>query len=224
MYSPHGLIRNLEVFFSSDHIELPGLESQMKMAPSTRNTEILKRETSAIHHGKKLAPPRKSAVLILFYPKKDSYYIAFIKRAPDNSVHSKQISFPGGKHENADTSIVATALREANEEIGINTNSVKILGQLSSLYIPPSNFDVYPFIGTTNNTPSFRINQEVDRLIEVKIETLINKKTRTTRSIDHNSGQSVIVPCFVIDNEIIWGATAMIVSELIDILNPDSKP
>ena len=135
-----------EIEASLAYNNLPGLLSQLKMAPVTRINELKMPSNN---------DTRKSAVLILFYPKNNQTTIALIKRSVDNSVHSGQISFPGGKVEKDDLSLAHTALREANEEIGINLVTVKIIGKLSKLYIPPSNFDVYPIIGITHKTPVF---------------------------------------------------------------------
>ncbi|MBC8321355.1 MAG: CoA pyrophosphatase [Bacteroidetes bacterium] len=190
--------------------KLPGLTSQLKMAPVSRLTFQTENPPYRI--------PQKSAVLILFYPKNNRTNLAMIKRATDNTIHSDQISFPGGKVEASDSSLIHTALREANEEVGLDPDSVMIIGQLSKLYIPPSNFDVYPIIGVTYVTPIFSINHEVDKLLEVDLETLINPKTRKHKTIKHRSGNEFNVPCYYIQEEIIWGATAMIVAELVDII------
>lgn len=193
---------------------LPGLLSQMKMAPVTRLNEL--KEVC-----KKSA--KKSAVLILFYPKNEEIHIAFIKRSLDNSVHSGQISFPGGKLEETDKSLIHCALRESNEEVGIIEESIEIVGMLSKLYIPPSNFDVFPVIGITYNTPDFKINGEVQKVLEISLDSLINPKNCITRNIKHRNGNLVDVPCFLIQGEIIWGATAMIISELIDVIKDSDQ-
>ena len=202
---------------------LPGLESQIKMAPITRLKEISRRFESSTENKELLKnnPPRKSAVLILFYPIDGKPHIAMIKRAADNSVHSRQVSFPGGKIEESDDSLIHTALREANEEVGINSIDVHIIGGLTKLYIPPSNFDVYPIVGFTDSRPEFITNEEVEHLIEVDFESLSNPQTRTKKTIPLVEGKEAEVPCYYIQNEIIWGATAMIISELLDIVGSE---
>ncbi len=194
---------------------LPGQSSHLRMAPITRLEEMKKVN---LHKGNSANNPRESAVLILLYPKNHSIYIAMIKRATDNTVHSGQISFPGGKVEDTDSSLMNTALREANEEVGIIPDSVEILGQLSKLYIPPSNFDVYPFVGVTEATPVFNINHEVERILEVDLNTLLNPASRTHKKIKHSNNKDIEVPCYYINGEIIWGATAMIISELVEVI------
>ncbi len=190
---------------------LPGARAQFTMAPASRKEE-LKRLS-----GKET--PRDSAVLILFYPHEDKTRTVFIKRPTDGSVHSGQVAFPGGRVEASDKSYTDTALREAWEEVNIIPSSVKVIGGLSKLHIPPSNFDVYPIVGYTSERPDFIGNDEVDRILELDVEELLNPRTRTSKIIRHRLGQMVEVPCYYIDGEIIWGATAMILGELIALLD-----
>jgi len=190
---------------------LPGIEAQLSMAPVTRQEEIKR-----MRKGKN---PRQSAVLVLFYPVGEEIKLVFIKRPVDESVHSGQIAFPGGRVEPEDKDYVETALREANEEVNVNPSDVKIIGALSKLHIPPSNFDVFPIIGFSIARPDFKGNYEVAKLVEVKVSDLINPLTKTTRTIQHRLGRLVDVPCYLVEGEIIWGATAMMVSELIELMN-----
>ena len=189
---------------------LPGLFSQLKMAPVTRLNELKSPSND---------DTRKSAVLILFYPRNNQTNLVLIKRAIDNSVHSGQISFPGGQVEESDLSLTHTAIREANEEIGVISESVKIIGRLSKLYIPPSNFDVYPIMGVSHNTPVFKSNNEVQKILEISLSALTNPDICTHKKIQHRTGNEFVVPCYYIKGEIIWGATAMIISELLDVLD-----
>ena len=232
------LIKNLELKLANN---LPGLSSQLKMAPRTRleemkakslqttnmKTSSLQTRTSdemkalslhTMNINTSSIQTRTSAVLILFYPKNDKPHLTLIKRAIDNTVHSGQISFPGGKVEKSDNSLIHTALREANEEVGIITDSVNIIGQLTKLYIPPSNFDVFPIIGATYETPKFTINHEVEKVLEVDIRELINPNNYTHKIIQHRNGNEIDVPCYFIQDEVVWGATAMIISELLDMI------
>lgn len=142
-----------------------------------------------------------------------------IVRATDNSVHSGQVSFPGGMAEKSDHSLIDTALREADEEIGIVPESIKIIGSLTKLYIPPSNFDVYPIVGVTLSTPIFNSNSEVHKILEIDLATLTLPETFTHKQIQHRSGNEFLVPCYYIQEEVIWGASAMIISELLDVIN-----
>lgn len=162
-----------------------------------------------------------SAVLIVFLNKNDSWHIVYIQRAIDGHAHSGQIGFPGGKQEKFDSNLRATALREAQEEIGIVSNAVEIIGQLSSLYIPVSNFNVYPFVAVASSTFNYRLQaSEVARVLEVSVSTLINEEIKTTFKLtaaDHRFIRSV--PAYQLEADaILWGATAMITAELEQIL------
>lgn len=201
-------ITKIEACLSANR--LPGLQSQMKMMPATRLEEMKSPPNNN---------PRKSAVLVLFYPKNNRAHLVMIVRATDNTVHSGQISFPGGKVEKTDRSLVHTALREANEEIGVIPGSIKIIGKLDKLYIPPSNFDVYPIVGVTYRVPDFKSNDEVQKILEIDFGTLIDRDTCTYKKIRYKAGNEFIVPCYYVQGEVIWGATAMIVSELLDVCN-----
>ena len=190
--------------------KLPGMDAHLKMAPITRLQEL----KNLCHTDE----PKKSAVLILFFNENGKTKLVFIRRPVDTSVHSGQIAFPGGKYEEGDKELVNTALRETWEEIGVDPKTINVIGPISKLYIPPSNFDVFPFVGYTKERPDFITNEEVDKLLEFDLDTLLNPDTFTTREIKTRFGKLVDVPCYYIDNNIIWGATAMIVSELIDII------
>ena len=198
--------------------KLPGLSAQMKMAPVTRLVETAKMRKLLKNGNINDGTHKKSAVLILFYPKNGLTHLVLMVRAKDEGVHSGQISFPGGKAEKFDESIYATALREANEEIGIDPSTIKIIGALTKLYIPPSNFDVYPIVGITYTTPAFKPNIEVDKLLEVELNTLVNPNCIGYSTVVHRTGNEFVVPCYNIDNHIVWGATAMMISELVEVV------
>jgi 8-oxo-dGTP pyrophosphatase MutT (NUDIX family) len=189
---------------------LPGLEAQLSMAPITRQEELSRM--------KRITNPKQSAVLVLFYPHHDETMLIFMKRPVDNTVHSGQVSFPGGRVEEIDRTFADTALREAQEEVNINPAEVTVIGSLSKLHIPPSNFDVYPIIGYTTQRPEFKGNYEVDKLLEVRLAKLMDPKTITTKTIQHRLGKLVDVPCYYVEGEIIWGATAMMLGELLTLV------
>ena len=155
---------------------------------------------------------------MLFYPVNDIPYTVLIKRAVDGGIHSNQISMPGGQYEKGDLTLQNTALRESNEEININRDKVEIIGSLSKVYIPPSNFDMFPFIGITNEIPHFKANEEVEKILQVDIKTILNPQTFQYKKIKYRTGKLIDVPCYFINNEIIWGATAMVISEFIDLI------
>ncbi len=186
---------------------LPGFDAHKEMMPESRKRamETIKNYDNA----------RKSSVLILLYHDKDKLKTVFILRPEYDGVHSSQVAFPGGKHELQDRTLVDTALREANEEVGININDVKVIGLLSELYIQPSNFLVQPVIGYVDYKPEFiKDNKEVAEIIEADIDELINPLNKSIKEIKLANNLKIDAPCYIINKKIIWGATAMIVSEL----------
>ncbi len=163
-------------------------------------------------------PERHSSVLLLLYPVRDIIHIVFMKRQHDGGPHSGQISFPGGGAEKEDQSPIHTALREAYEETGVKPDMVEVLGTLTPLHIPVSNNIVLPVVGYMPRKPVFTIDQaEVDYLIEAPLSLLLKSSTTKTKYIDFN-GNKITVPYFDIDNHHIWGATAMILSEFLEIV------
>ena len=189
---------------------LPGLAAQLQMA-STRLLEKLKSLNIPDH-------TNLAGVLVLMYPHAGDIMIVLIKRTNDGGVHSGQISFPGGRVENSDPDIIRTALRETFEETGIPAGLITPLGKLSELYIPPSNYKVTPVVGYMESEPIYHPDPaEVEKIIEVSLfellqEDIFKKKTINTRGVE------LEVPCFTIDEHVIWGATAMILSELIEVI------
>ena len=191
--------------------ELPGDLAHQKMMSYNRPLASEVKKNKAY---------RESAVLILFYPINEIPHVVFILRQSYDGVHSAQVGFPGGKKEETDRDLVQTALREANEELKILDKEVFIIGELSELYVPPSNFLISPFIGYTNTRPTFvKDEYEVAEIIEVPIHDILGNEYLTTTTISLPNGANLKVPCFQFNNRIVWGATAMIVQELIDLLD-----
>jgi 8-oxo-dGTP pyrophosphatase MutT (NUDIX family) len=191
---------------------LPGKELQMEMTSNRRLRELMELQHSdhAI----------KSSVLILLYPGKGNMQPSFVVtlRPTYEGVHSGQISLPGGRFETEDESLVQTALRETHEEIGINPADVLIIGQLTELYIPPSNYLVQPFVGFTSGSPVFiRHPKEVEQIIEIPAKQLLDENNLVLKEISIG-GVQFSAPSFVIDGTTIWGATAMILNEFKEIL------
>jgi len=195
------------------NIPLPAEVSHFKMVPPFRQ-ELLKKQKEAIKKAK------HAGVLSLFYPDEDmETKFVLILRKTYKGVHSAQVAFPGGKLEAKDASLRDTALRETFEEVGVPIDTVQIVRSISQVYIPPSNFYVHPFIGFTQNTPQFiKQDDEVEALIEIDLEhfldeqSLISKKVKTSYSIE------VEVPAFKLNDYVVWGATAMMLSEIKDLL------
>lgn len=185
---------------------LPGEKVQYRMAPEMRMPTA---------SGLK---PRLASVLILLYPSNNQLYTVFMKRPEYNGVHSGQIAFPGGKTEPSDPNRVYTALRESYEEIGIDMNSVHVIGELTPLNIPVSNIDVLPVIGFMNYKPEFNIDKnEVAYLLEISLEELLMPANTLVKESNIN-GLNIRIPYYKITpHEHVWGATAMILSEFLEI-------
>lgn len=193
------------------HKPLGGMESQFKMAPKLR----LKFDDEKIAERN----PRDSAVMALFYPDKEHNTRFLLTLRPNyNGAHSGQISFPGGKVEKEDKNLTETALRETFEETGIKQKDIVLYRQITKTYIPPSNFWVTPFIGYIDFTPTFTPNSEVDKFIEVKTDELLKDSNLKKTTLSTSYIKNMEVPCFSFNNHIVWGATAMILSEIKDLL------
>lgn len=191
---------------------LPGSEVQLKMSHAHRQMYSL--ETLKARQAK------ESAVLILLYEKNNEVHLVLTKRKEYNGAHSGQISLPGGKKEATDTSLAHTALRETHEEIGIAAQAIAVLGALSYLYIPVSHFVVFPYVAVCHTAPQFTIDTyEVAKIIEVPLRELLDEQNIKSKTINlPQSNTPIETPAFHIQNEVIWGATAMILSEFIAII------
>jgi len=192
--------------------QLPGLEAQLIMAPEFRKEEILKRDPNQ--------QPKKSAVLLLLNPFSDELSIILTKRSSSLKVHRGQVSFPGGRVDAEDENVTATALRETWEEIGIPSESIEIIGQLSNLFIPPTHFDVMPIIGVLKQKPNYKINpDEVASVVEVPISQLLDSEN-IKRKVFYTSTSGIdrSAPYYDVMGLEIWGATAMILSEFVELV------
>ena len=191
--------------------KLPGIEAQFKLAPKLRLNYNVKKI--------KANDPKIAAILALFYPNQNNEVTLLLtKRANYNGTHSGQISFPGGKVEQSDLNLKQTALRETFEEVGIIDEDIEVIREFTEVYIPPSNFLVTPFIGIIYNKPVFKVNSEVAKIIEVPFSKLIDETSIGSIKITNSYMKETSVPCFKIDDSIIWGATAMILSEIREVL------
>ena len=196
----------IAVFRQELNRPLPGTAIQMRMAPSLMRPANVP------------LPLRDSSVLLLLYPVDEKLFTVFIKRTEYGGPHSGQISFPGGKFEDGDPSLVETALRESNEEIGLSPDAVEVLGKLTPLHISISNFRILPVVGFTAERPAFITDpQEVDHLIEAGLEQLLKPEIVKTEILTFGD-LSAQVPYFDIDGHHLWGATAMMLSEFLEII------
>ena len=187
---------------------LPGPTAQRVMAPLSR---VVDQDFSEI---KKTA--KHSAVLVLLYPQNNSWYIVLMERNTYNGAHSGQISFPGGRVEKEDVTLEDTALREFEEEMGVAIPRENIVGQLSELYIPPSNFYVQPYLAFSLSRPEFiPQKKEVKNVVTMPLDRLLKKTSKSVQKVTvSGSGFKLNAPAYSIDNLVIWGATAMMLSEL----------
>ena len=186
---------------------LPGEEAQYRMAPSYR-PRLAKDEIELLH-------PKVSGVMLLLYEKQGLLNIVFTQRKQYEGVHSGQMSFPGGKKDEGDFDLIQTALRETKEEIGVGEEQIEIIGKLSELYIPPSNFLVYPTVGFAQNIFSFQPQQsEVEKVVEIPVDFFLdNNNVNLQTEIKLFNGTSIRVPAYIFNEHIIWGATAIMLSE-----------
>jgi len=206
-------LKNLEVIKNT---QLPGIDAQFKLAPKMR-LEYNTRKNIANN-------PKIAAVLALFYPNQENKVsLLLTKRANYNGTHSGQISFPGGKVEKSDLNLKETALRETFEEVGVLKKEINVIREITEVYIPPSNFSVTPFVGILNYKPVFKVNSEVAKIIEIPFSDLLDDSRLASISITNSYMKETSVPCFNFDGSIIWGATAMILSEIKELLK-NMKP
>lgn len=167
----------------------------------------------------------KSAVSAILIPSGSSIYewsLLFIKRSEYQGVHSGQIAFPGGRCEESDKTIFETACRETFEELGIEPEAIEVVRELSPLYVPPSNYTIYPILYVMSNYSASDIvidKREVSQTILLPLHSFFNSANLTKYSFVFNGSESTPAPCYQIDQTRIWGATAMIVSEILSIVN-----
>ena len=192
-------------------IPLGGTEAQYKLAPKIRLR--YKEENIQAQN------PKKAAVLALFYPnERGETCFLLTLRASYKGTHSAQISFPGGRFETGDYNLKNTALRETFEEVGVDKGKVGIIKQFSNVYIPPSNFLATPFMGYLDHMPSFTVNHEVALTMNVLVSDLLSDLNLSTTNLSTSYSKNIEVPCFLLNDYVVWGATAMMLGEIRDLL------
>ncbi|WP_405383271.1 NUDIX hydrolase [Maribacter sp. LLG6340-A2] len=194
-------------------LPLPGEASQYKMAPQSR-VEDLKRLNIA------QKKPRQAAVMALFYPSEvRTTNLLLILRKTYKGVHSNQVGFPGGKAETIDDGLLHTALRETHEEVGVEPKDVTVIKELSSIFIPPSNFMVQPYIGLYKEPKPFRKQEkEVETILEVPLLDFMDETKIITKKLTTSYASNIEVPAFELNGYVVWGATAMMLSEIKELL------
>jgi len=195
------------------NIPLPAETSQFKMSPPFRK-DLISRYKDAMKSAK------RAGVLALFYPDDlNQTHLALILRKTYKGVHSAQIGFPGGKYEDEDITLKRTAIRETYEEIGVPEHHIEVIKQMTEVYIPPSNFYVQPFIGITNLTPQFiKQEDEVEDIVKVSLPHFLDDSIVVTKSVETSYTVKIDVPAYELNGHVVWGATAMMLSEVKDIL------
>jgi 8-oxo-dGTP pyrophosphatase MutT (NUDIX family) len=190
-------------------LPLPGEASQYKMAPEGRLEEL-----KITNSGQTDA--RLAAVMALFYPTKEQKTnLLLILRKTYKGVHSNQVGFPGGKVEKGDNGLLTTALRETHEEVGVAPNDVTVIKKTSEIFIPPSNFIVQPFIGLYKNPkPFIKQHDEVEMILEVSITDFLDEKNIIFEKLTTSYALDIEVPAFKLNGYIVWGATAMMLNEI----------
>lgn len=197
--------------------QLPGLTTQQRMSPDDRDLRCAPEDHQ----------PKKAAVLVLLYPggrQKEQLYLVLTRRTETLLDHRGQISLPGGGNEPDDPSLEYTALREACEEVGVCSDDIRMLGRLTPVYIPPSDFCVHPYVAYVPHAPTFLAQpDEVAELLQVPLDHLMDDgNVRTERWTVR--GAEMEVPFFDVFGHKVWGATAVILSELVEVLRRAGLP
>lgn len=188
----------------------PGLAAQLRMVPDPRPGQKTYEEVQD--------SCRPAAVLILIYPRREKLHLVLTLRTSKVDHHRDQISFPGGEKDKHET-VVEAALREAAEELRVRAAEVRVVGELTPLFIPPSNYCVFPVVATAAKRPTFRrAPAEVAEVIDLPLDVLFDPG-RIRREVWRLHGQDTVVPFYSFGRHKIWGATAMILAELAEIIS-----
>lgn len=190
------------------NVGLPATIAHAKMTPSNRMDLLKKLNPNNVN-------PKKAAVMMLFYPKNNQTHLVLILRNSYKGVHSSQIAFPGGKPELIDFDLKETALRETHEEIGILPNKIEVIRSFTEVYIPPSNYMVHPYLGISKEELNFvRQEEEVAGIIELPLVDFLDERIIQNKKMNTSYASNFEVPGFLVKEHFVWGATAMMLSEL----------
>lgn len=197
-------------------LPLPGMSAQLEMAPKPIDMKRFEEQQGTAS--------KAGGVNILLYPQNGDIYLPLMKRPSYPGVHSGQVSLPGGKFEEGDSSLIHTALRETEEEIGVSRSQMQSLGSLTDLFIIASNFKVKPLISCVSDMPDFKANEtEVEQILLVSLTDLNNPEKRGVQRMKIGENFIIRSPYFDVEGEVVWGATAMILSEFLAVINPLMK-
>lgn len=187
---------------------LPATDAHAKMIPPERIDFLQKQNLNNV-------VPKQAAVLMLLYPKNELTHLALIVRNSYPGIHASQIAFPGGKVELFDADLSQTALRETHEEIGVPEHKVTLVKAFSEVYIPPSNYLVSPFLGFSEEELIFELSpEEVSGIIELPLYQFLDESIVVSVNMSTSYATNISVPAFQIGEHLVWGATAMMMSEL----------
>jgi len=192
-----------------ENFEVLGAQAHLEMSPKFRTKELENLNMEAKN-------PRKAGVMALFYPNNENETcLVLILRKTYKGVHSAQIGFPGGRFEKGDNNLEETALRETHEEVGVAPEEIKVVKKLTKIYIPPSNFWVHPFLGIAEKTPNFvKQESEVEEILEVKLTDFLDENNLQEEILSTTYAKNVSVPAFILNEQIVWGATGMMLNEV----------
>ncbi len=192
---------------------LPGRNSHLKMATKARLDELARLNGNS-------STAKKSAVLILLFHEDEKLKVILIRRSFYVGVHAGQIAFPGGRFEEEDIDVKNTALREIQEEIGVTKDQIEVLGRLSDIYVPPSNFMISVFVGFMDQKPVFKPDErEVAEIIEVDMDEFFTENVIQEKEfVVPSNNYSVKAPYYNVPKAEVWGASAMVMTELLDLL------
>ncbi|WP_228237605.1 NUDIX hydrolase [Allomuricauda sp. M10] len=195
------------------NLPLPGEVSHHKMSPALRIQWLKENKIED-------ANPKRAGVMALFYPDlEEQTRLLLILRKVYEGVHSNQIGFPGGKLEVQDKDLLHTALRETHEEVGVLPSTVQVIKELSEVYIPPSNFLVQPFMGIyPNPSPFVKDEIEVEQLVEVYLRDFMDDSSLIQENLSTSYAKNINVPAYKLNGYTVWGATAMMLSEIRELL------
>ncbi|WP_298143669.1 CoA pyrophosphatase [Flavobacterium sp.] len=189
-------------------LDLPGLDAQLNMAPADRKQAL---ELAA----QKAIQKRYAAVSVIVSTHQNQETITLIQRSEYEGVHSGQLAFPGGKKELSDANFYETAVRETQEEIGITLTEQHFVRGLTPLYVPPSNFEVHPYLFVTSDYLEFTPNpREVAAIVPLPLSVLLDDKAVSTMDIDTAYNFKIKTKVFTFGQHTVWGATAMMLAEV----------